>query len=489
MEWLKKTSYDIVVTFISSLVLMGFSFIVMIIISRDLGASDLGLYRMILTLYNVIMLFATAAVPAAVIKFVAENEGDAGKINQIISASMIISALIGAGCLITLYLLSSYLEFFFHMPGLGDSLQLLSLVFPFTLVAAVLFGYLNGLRMMRKAAEAVIIQSFFLVFFSYLFLRLSLGIEGVIFALILSNIAYFLFLFAYSYRHLQFTFHGVREVSGKIAAFGTPIIFVNIIGQLTTQLDALFVGYYLTAADLGYYGIAVSLSQFCNIIPNSIQKITYPVTSKLWRINDTRSIDMMVNLSLKTSMISLAGIGLFIAFFGEFFISHIFGDDFSTVMIPLMILLVGTIIRGGLIIPIGSSMCGIGRPSIDIIPTIIVFFATIALNITIIPLLGLSGAAITTTTAFIIGTAVGLYYINKYMCSSIEWRWFFFCALFTLFLYVIHEVGSQVYNSPILGAGCLLVFLSGIYAFFLRDEDKIMIKTLYIQVISGKNED
>jgi stage V sporulation protein B len=68
----KKFAFDVGITFLASLVSLPLGFVITILLGRYLGAGNLGLYRMISTIYGLAMLVATLGIPAAMIKYVAE---------------------------------------------------------------------------------------------------------------------------------------------------------------------------------------------------------------------------------------------------------------------------------------------------------------------------------------------------------------------------------------------------------------------------------
>ena len=69
-----------------------------------MGADDLGLYRMANTIFGTIMLFVTIGVPVAIVKYVAEFRDNDKKLEQIVSAGLITSFLLGLFSFIFIYL-------------------------------------------------------------------------------------------------------------------------------------------------------------------------------------------------------------------------------------------------------------------------------------------------------------------------------------------------------------------------------------------------
>jgi O-antigen/teichoic acid export membrane protein len=135
---------------------MFISFVITVLIGRYLGADDLGLYRLVSTIYGIAMLFAAIGIPAAIIKYVAEFKDDRAKSDALVSSGIITSIVLGIIFSVLFYFSSWIFAEIFEMPELTGLIKILSPVFPFALVGGVLLGLLNGLREMKKYGTAVI---------------------------------------------------------------------------------------------------------------------------------------------------------------------------------------------------------------------------------------------------------------------------------------------------------------------------------------------
>ena len=148
METSKKFAFDVGITLFASVVTLPLGFVITIVLGRYLGAADLGLYRMVSTIYGIVILVAALGIPAAMIKYVAEFKDDKNKFNQIVSSSVITSFFLGIGFALLFYFTSGIFAGIFSMPELSGLLKILSPVFPFVLVGGALRGLLNGLKEM-----------------------------------------------------------------------------------------------------------------------------------------------------------------------------------------------------------------------------------------------------------------------------------------------------------------------------------------------------
>jgi len=466
----KKFAFDVGITFIASIIGMLIGFIITVLLARYLGAGDLGLYRMVSTIYGIAMLFAAIGIPAAIIKYVAEYKGDGSKTNSIVSAGVITSLLLGIIFSVLFYLSSGIFEEIFKMPGLAGLLKILSPVFPFALVGGVLFGMLNGLREMKKYGTAAIIQSVLMLVVSVLLIYFGFGVAGIVIGVVLASVGWCLYLLLITRDYFEITFEGYASNTKRMLVFGAQVFGANAINMINYQADIIMIGYFLTATDVGYYAVAVGLSKFFWLVPQTIQTITYPATSEYWRMNNHSALQVMIDKSMKYTACILLPVGLGVGFFAKDIITLIFGDGFVHAVLALQILIVGTVVFG-VVKAIGGSVTGMGRP--DIALKIVAISATInvVLNVLLIPAYGISGAAVATALSLFIGSLLGIFVTVRMLSVKIDLKWYAKISGMTLlniliFMYYKHE------NVYLLGITLVCIFVLVILTNLLTKEDR-----------------
>lgn len=419
----KKFAFDVGITFVASVGATALGFGITILLGRYLGAESLGLYRMSSTLLWVAKLGAAFGIPAAIVKFTAEVKEEREKLNQVISSGVITSVISGALFVVLFYSLSGVFARIFDMPGLSPLLKLLSFVFPFTLVAGILLGMLNGLRKMKKHSVARVFQSVLLILVTVILFYYGFGVAGAIGAIVISSIGDCALLIWFSRNYWNSTLKNYISTTKKLIKFGSQIFGASIINQINLQADTILIGYFLTAAAVGQYAVAVGLSRFFWLIPNAVQTITYPATSEYWAKENHAALKKMIDKSMKYSTCILFPIGVGVGVFAEDIIAFVFGEGFIDAVLPLRILIFGTVIQGSAIRAIGSSLAGVGRPDISLRLVTISASANIVLNVLLIPYLGIVGAALTTTCSLLLNNGLGLFFITRILKVKIDIKW------------------------------------------------------------------
>lgn len=482
----KKFAFDVGITFIASIISMLFGFIITIFLGRILGPEDLGLYRMASTVYGIAILIAGIGIPAAMIKFVAATRDDRNKSNSIVSSGVVTSFLIGIVFSVFFYHLSGMFEGIFKMQGLSELLKLLSPVFPFTLVSGALLGLLNGRREMKKFGIAMIVQSVLMLVISVSLIYLDFGAAGAMIGVVMASIGSCLFLLWVSMGYFEFRLEGYFQTTKEIMRFGFIVLAAGAFNDINNQMDILLVGYFLMSTDLGYYSAAITLSRSFWFIPLSVQKITYPATAEYWRKNNHLILNTMIDKTMKYCTLILLLIGLGIGFFANEIIIFLFKENFIYAVLPLRILLIGTVIRGCIVQPIGGSLSGIGRPDLELKISAFMMAINVPLDIILIPQFGIIGAAIAATISLIGGALINLYLVIRKLSIKIDFRWYLNISIVVLFAIVLFRLGYNFIDIYLLGGSILLIFLILVLNLFLTEEDMITIKSIVFSTIINR---
>jgi stage V sporulation protein B len=476
MQATKKFAFDIGITLIASLINMLLGFVITVLLGRYLGAEDLGLYNMASNLYGIAIVFVGIGIPVAIIKYVAEYQKERNKFNAYVSSGVITSLFLGVFVSLFFYFSSGIFEEIFHMPGLDNLLKIFSPIFPFALVGGALSGLLNGLREMKKYGMAIIFQSILMLLVSVPLIYWGFGVSGVVIGTVLSSAGSCVYLIWVTKDYFEITLEGYMQKTKEMLQFGVQVLGVNAINVINYQADIIMIGYFLTASDVGYYGVAVGFSKFFWIIPQAVQTITYPATSVYWNKKDQLALQVMIDKSMKYTACILLPIGLGVGFFAKDIITMIFRSGFQNAVLPMNILIIGTVIFG-IVKAIGGSITGAGRPDIGLKIVIISAITNIVLNLTLIPYFGIAGAAIATTVSLSINALLTLILTIKILNVKFDFRWyakmFGMTSLAVLLIVLLGFIGIYLAGIIILG-----IYMFFIIALFLKKEDRKYFKDL-----------
>lgn len=165
------------------------------------------------------------------------------------------------------------------------------------------------------------------------------------------------------------------------------------------NVDIILLEFFLKSDEVGIYRAALTIAEYIWFVPIVFQTAFIQSTSKLWKkekietISDTAS-KVTRYILLFTSLLVI-GVGIL----SKPFISVYFGEKYIPSQMPLLILLPGTF-AFGIIRPLIAIGEGSGKYRTLIIATLIPAIINIALNLILIPLYGLVGAAVSTSIGY-----------------------------------------------------------------------------------------
>jgi stage V sporulation protein B len=464
---LNKFVSDVGVTFVASAVGMLLGFPITVFLGRYLGADDLGLYRMVNTIFGTLMLFVTIGIPASVIKYVAEFRDNDEKLREIVSASLITSILLGLLSFIFIYLSADLFSDFFNMPELSGLLKILAFAFPFSIINSTLIGLLNGLREMTKNAWVSIVQSATMLVLT-LILVFKYGVNGAVVGIVLSSILATLLLISIQ-RISNISFNNYFNTTSQIISFGSKTVLSNAINLINYQADTLMIGYFMTKTDVGVYSVAVMFAKLIWILPDSIQRITFPLISEYHAKKMSESIATVVDRCMKYSCLFLIFCTTSFVFFGKEFIALIFGAEFELSYFPLIILLIGTLFFG-MTKSVGSIFASIGEVNLVYkIPLVSAIF-NILLNMLLIPTYGIIGGAFATSFSLIISMILMLHFMRSLLGIKFDFWWYvkvFGITEFLIFVYLIVNKFNILLGLVLITLQCIVFF-----RFFIPFDDK-----------------
>jgi O-antigen/teichoic acid export membrane protein len=159
----------------------------------------------------------------------------------------------------------------------------------------------------------------------------------------------------------------------NLLGYGLRSYGTDVIGALASQLDLAVIVMFLSAAQLGLYSIALTLSRLLSIVQTSLVSVLFPRASSLGPEEGIALIDRTARLS------TVVSIGLGIAFLVAvpIVLPRLYGEQFSAAILLMPLLSAEAVVSGfggilkqsflasgrpfvGTLIEAGSILCAIG---------------------------------------------------------------------------------------------------------------------------------
>ncbi|MBL6663206.1 MAG: flippase [Flavobacteriales bacterium] len=388
--------YNSALTIIRQVLSIGFGILATMIIARTLGAEGQGQYTLAILLPTLLYTFFNSGLSTSTVFYVAKKKySDI----DIYSTNLLTSFLLSIfSILVGIFVVFFYKDYFFE--NISQQLLLYSL-----LILPILFAQKNlptifqGKEEFKKFNFIVLLNQFGLLIFSIFFVWvLKLGVIGAILsfasAQLLMLIVTFYFLNQsygllwpkkYSLTYLKDSFY-----------FGIKGHFSNVLTFLNYRLDMFLIAYFMDNSAVGLYSIAVILSERIWTVSQSVSTVLF---ARISNLNDDVSKNKFTSLAARNTLfISLIG-GSVLALLSHWIIIILFGENFSESILPFLYLIPGVIIFSlGRVL--ANDFIGRGYPEINTYIAIVIAFTNLILNVWLIPLYGINGAAIATSISY-----------------------------------------------------------------------------------------
>lgn len=385
----------------SQVLLTLFGFLSTMYFSHTVGASTLGAYFVFTAYYGIITLFGDAGFGGAVVKRISEGKDP----EEYFSAFVVLRIILLSASISGLFILRPYLA---DLNEAG--------VFPWLAIALIvgLFSNIvgNGIYGLNKVGVYQIegmLNNLSRIFFQVIAVFIGFGIAGLVggfvFGLLAEGIfgCYFLELKLKPFRlyHLK-----------NLLSFSFWIFLVYGGNLVFNYADIIMIGYFMQNADVGIYRVAFQMASITSFITIVVKVVMYPKISN-WSTNG--KLDMVefsltegFTYSLAFAVPILTG-GLLL---GDKMLYFFYGEDFMSGITSLYTLFLVQLINIFMFLQT-TYLNGLDKPKKAFKVTLIAATANIVLNILLIPVLGIFGAALATLFTMMINATLAYLELSK----------------------------------------------------------------------------
>ena len=394
----------IVTTAASRLVIAIVNLIVVTITARQLGAAGMGTISLIVLGISINQLISALLGGSALVYLVPRRP-----LLQLLMPAWVWSTLVSViGSLVLGSLALVPREFV-------TDLILISLIQSFFSINQ---NVLLGKEQVKQVNLLAVIQSVTLVLsLVYLFwVKQWISIDAYIFSLYISFGLAFVLSFAMIVRYIEKNACWDKSILKEAFRFGGYLQAASVMQLFNYRLGYYIIEKYFDRATLGVFSIGVQISESVLIISKSIAMVQYS------RIANTNNAEYSRNITSAfiriTSVLTIAILLVLLLLPSEFFVL-IFLSDFSNLHGVILSLSAG-ILAVAISLMLSHYFSGSGRPWHNTVSSGIGLLFTLIFGFTLIPTLGLTGAGITASLAYMAGM---LYQLLVYIkISGEKWR-------------------------------------------------------------------
>lgn len=400
-------------SFVIKILSLVIGFALQVLLARVLKVEEFGMYMYVLAWVNILTLVGKFGLDQAAKKFlpVYQANNDQNKLAGFILYSfkkvLYISLMLGFVIILITYLLKDKIGvdlFIVFVAGaalllinsqlqlIGSFLEALKKIIPGQLPRNIIRPVLLGL--------GVVV----LIFINKPNATAAMIVNIIATALALAVIVFYLL----KYINLQTNHHPI-DSDWLNTAF--PLLLTSGVHLMLTQTDIILLGYLRNTDLAGIYSSVSRISQLVLFGLTAVNIITAPLISELYVEKNFKKLQEMVSFSALLTLVLTMPVIVIIALITPF-ILNIFGPEFVTGSTALRIILLGQVINAlsGSISFI-MTMTKFHKQSLYILTLAAII--NLVLNVFLIPLFGLEGAAATTAITTVFWNVTMYFYIRN----------------------------------------------------------------------------
>jgi O-antigen/teichoic acid export membrane protein len=405
-ETLKKVAKGTTIVLIGTIIGMLLGFGSRVIIVRYITQSEYGVYSLAVALVGIFGTVATLGLAQGATRYIAYFRGknELSKIKGVVFSSLGFTLIASILLSLVLFFTSDILAIkAFHNPELSTPLKIFSAAIPFSVLTGILITIFRGF-------DRVDVQVYFVNIFQGMLSPLLLGVVillglaflGVIYAFLAATVITCLALAVYTIRKPPLPLKGGESASpiGKeLLLFSLPLLLNAMLYIIIQWTDVLMLGYFKTSSDVGLYNGASPLADLVPIVYNSMGFIYIPVVSQLYARGLMNEVERSYQVLTKWIFSLSLPIFLIFLLFPITTLNFLFGYQYTEAAPVLRILCSGlafNIFLGGN----GLTLITMGKARLLLWASLIGALLNVVLNATLIPPLGITGAAVASLASY-----------------------------------------------------------------------------------------
>jgi O-antigen/teichoic acid export membrane protein len=394
-------------------------FILLPLITKTLGAYDYGIWAQISITISLLTPMALLGLSMALVRFLSA-EKDPERIREGLYSIIVFVLFTGSGISFLVLLLSDPLA----VSVFGDITTS-----PYIKAGSflILLSALNQLALFYfRISQQTRTFAIFTIFrvFGQLFLVLALllsgfGVMGVILAHLTVDAALFVVAMVRIITQVGFALPKFTYLT-EYLRYSLPLTPNSLIRWITDSSDRYLIGFFLGVGSVGIYSAAYAIGNLVQLFISPIQFILFPTLSKLY--DEGKSNDVKVYLSYSMKYF------LFIA------IPAVFG--LTVLSKPLLEIFTSPeFVPGSSVIPfiaLAGLMAGVfqivinithlvKRTQFNLVIHVIAAVINVILNVLLIPMIGILGAAIATTLSYLVMVIICTIVSFRYITFNLHW--------------------------------------------------------------------
>ena len=425
-NYTKKALWGTITLFVMTILAAGLGYLFRLLLARNLTKVEYGLFYAVFALIGLLSLFRNLGLGEALIKFIPEFSIKKKKelVKSSITTVLLLQLLSSTIIVLILLFLSGFLSRnYFHNPLSVLVLNILLIGFLLSVFEYIYGSIFAGFQKMNYVSLIDFIRTFIVLSITFVlfFFNKSIFMPSIAYL-----IAYLIVPFIY-FPFLKKIFPGFiktkskfsKKLTKKLISFGIPVSIGAFGWLILSYTDTLTLTYFKGLEQVALYNVALPIAGLLWYFSRSIITVIFPMSSELW-IKKKKYLQKGVTFLQKYSFALIIPFALIMFSFPDIIIRILFGETYVAASSALMILAIGTIIYT--VAAINSTMLNaVNQHRLNTKIILMGAVLNILLNFILIPKFNIVGAAIATSTSYLLILILTTYKLKHIVNSEFPW--------------------------------------------------------------------
>lgn len=397
-----KLSSDIAWTMGSFMILALSGIVINIVVAYFRGTEDLGVFNLAYSVYIIVSQIAALGVHYSVLRYAAMNQENPRELGSMLGSALLVVTLLGLLMAGLVFVSEPLFARAYDSERAARAISFAALGIALFPASKVLISFLNGLRHMKAFS---VLQAARYIMVAAVVTAFSVSDQDFTLASLCFVVAEIVTLAAAAiYIASQRLVQRVRIKKSWLrehTSFGGRSLLAGMFGEINTRVDVLCLGLFLGDREVGIYSFVAMLLDglyhllamvrvnFNPILVNCVRDSGWPEAQRLLRLSK-RFIPLI--------MIALSAIVFAFYWLVAFQLVPERGLQEGTVV---LLILLGGLVATSPFIPFDNMMLISGYPGRQTLQQAVAFVVNVSLNLALIPLVGIEGAAIGTASSYL----------------------------------------------------------------------------------------
>jgi len=410
------------IVFSTSLLSVGLAYILRLILARELSVEEYGLFYAVLSFVYLFGILKDLGLGPAVAKHVSEYAAlkKIGQAKYLVAHVAYVQIVIGFVVFAVLFAGSGYFAASFFKSDVALGIIVI-LALEFIVGLSTLKPSLQGLQ--KVVAYSVTEPLRLAIIIALVLTVLPSSAFGIALGYLIAGVL----TTAWLVSNLARSFRGIKMEKEKglvrhVFKFASIIFVSSVVGYVVSYTDVLALTYFRSLYEVGLYQAALPTSQVLWIFATAMGTVLLPFISELWTKGRKQEVSKGLSILIRLAFAGIIPFALVFIGYPDLIIRTLFGEAYLPGAPALQVLAVGSLFYTIFAI-LGTALMGMDKPKTFTKITATVAVINLALNIALVPSVGIIGAAYATSLSYLIGFALTSASLRKSIKLSIPgWR-------------------------------------------------------------------